>query len=55
MHQIFLDAGLAAPQVDVYALIGGSRASVEDLTAYETETLRSLLPVLVKAGIATEQ
>src|SRR5262249_54482405 len=55
MHRIFLDAGLAAPQMDLYALVGGSRAFIEALTAYEAETVRSLLPVLIKGGIATEQ
>jgi SAM-dependent methyltransferase len=55
MHQIFLDAGLAAPQLDLCGLVGGSRAFIEELTAYEVETVRSLLPVLIRSGTATEQ
>jgi SAM-dependent methyltransferase len=55
LHRIFLDAGLAAPRMDLYALIGGSPDVIEELAAYEAETVRTLLPLLIKAGIATEQ
>lgn len=55
MHQIFLDAGLAAPRMDLCSLIGGSPAFIEELTAYEADTVRTLLPLLLKGGIATEQ
>src|SRR5205823_758670 len=55
LHQIFLAAGLAAPEMAVFARIGGSRPFVEELAAGAARTVRSLLPVLVKAGIATEQ
>ena len=55
MQQIFLEAGLAAPRIDMYALIGGSPAVIEELTAYEAETVRTLLPLLLTGGIATAE
>jgi ubiquinone/menaquinone biosynthesis C-methylase UbiE len=55
MHQIFLDAGLEAPVLQVYAQIGGSRPFIEAFTAYAGDTVRTLLPLLVKGGIATEE
>lgn len=54
LHQVFVEAGFEAPQVAVDALAGGSRAAIEEFTAYGAATVRTLLPVLVKAGIATE-
>jgi hypothetical protein len=35
--------------------MGGSRAFVEWYTLHSAETVRALLPLLVKSGIATEQ
>jgi precorrin-6B methylase 2 len=55
LHQTFLGAGLEAPQMTVYARVGGSRAFIEELAAGATENVRSLLPVMLDAGIATEQ
>jgi ubiquinone/menaquinone biosynthesis C-methylase UbiE len=55
LHQIFLEAGLEAPQMTIYARMGGSRAFVEEFAAGATENIRSLLPMLIKGGIATEQ
>ena len=54
MHQHFVDAGLEAPVMQVYALIGGGRPFTEASSAYASETVRTLLPLLVKGGIATE-
>ncbi len=55
LHQAFRDAGLDAPQIAVNALMGGSHTFVEDFTAWAVESTRSLLPLLIKGGIATEE
>jgi SAM-dependent methyltransferase len=55
LHHIFLDAGLDAPELQVYALMGGSRPFIEEYTGYVVDTIRTLLPLLVKGGIATEE
>ena len=55
LHRIFLDAGLDAPALPVYALMGGSRPFIEEYTGYVVDTVRTLLPLLVKGGIATEE
>jgi SAM-dependent methyltransferase len=55
LHRIFLDAGLDAPELQVYALMGGSRPFIEEYTGYVVDTVRTLLPLLVKGGIATEE
>lgn len=55
LHRVFVDAGLEAPQIEVNAPMGGSRTFVEDVTAGMAERIRSLQPLLVKGGIATEE
>jgi len=55
LHRAFLDAGFAAPEMRVDALIGGGRPFVEEVTAYFADTVRSTLPMLVRHGIATEE
>jgi SAM-dependent methyltransferase len=55
LHQVFLDAGLEAPQIAVDALVGGSRTFIEEYTALASDTVRTVLPLLIKGGIATEQ
>jgi SAM-dependent methyltransferase len=55
MHEIFLASGLPAPLIRVDALMGGSHAFVEAFTSYGAETVRTLLPLLIKGGIATAQ
>jgi hypothetical protein len=55
LHQTYLDAGLSAPEMMLYGRVGGSRAFIEGFTAGAAETVRSLLPVLIKAGITSEQ
>ena len=47
LHRTFLDAGLDAPVMQVYALMGGGRPFVEAFAAYASETVRTLLPLLV--------
>jgi SAM-dependent methyltransferase len=55
LHQVFLDAGLEAPQMLVDALTGGSQPLVEEVTGYLADTVRSMLPLLLKSAIATEE
>jgi hypothetical protein len=55
LQQIFLDSGLAAPRTEVYASLGGGRDYIEEIAARQADTVRSLLPVMVARGIATEQ
>jgi SAM-dependent methyltransferase len=53
LYQVFLDAGLPAPQLHCGAFVGaGPDWGWYDVTA---ETIRSLLPVLIKYGIATAE
>jgi SAM-dependent methyltransferase len=55
LHQTFVAAGFEPPQMRVDGFAGGSRTFVEAFTVLGAETIRSLVPVLVKSGIATEQ
>jgi SAM-dependent methyltransferase len=55
LHQVFVDAGFEAPQMIVDAMVGGSPQFIAEWTAFATDTVRSLLPLLVKGGIATEE
>lgn len=55
LHRVFLDAGLDAPRLLHDALMGGSREFVEAYTGYAVHTLRNLLPLTVKYGVATEE
>ena len=54
LHRIFLNAGLAAPQLVVDGGGGCTAAFLEEFTTYATETLRSLLPLVIRGGLATE-
>lgn len=54
LHRVLVDAGFRAPTMIVDALIGGGAAFVEEFTGFATDTVRSLIPALVKGGIATE-
>ena len=55
LHRVFVDAGFAAPQMIVDAMLGGSPQFIEEWTAFGADSIRSLLPLLVKGGIATEE
>jgi ubiquinone/menaquinone biosynthesis C-methylase UbiE len=55
MHRVLLDAGFEAPQMLLDMKIGGSSAFIEEMTAYLADTVRSLLPLLIKGGIATAE
>ncbi len=54
LHRILLDAGLSTPQILVDTPAGCSRGFLEEFTTYATETLRSVLPRVFRAGLATE-
>jgi SAM-dependent methyltransferase len=54
LPRIFVDAGLEAPQLLVSASVGSERADVERWATHQAESVRSLLPLLVERGIATE-
>ena len=54
LHRVFLDAGLPAPEMLVDASVGGSPAFLAQQTVWVQETIRSLLPLLVKGGFASE-
>jgi hypothetical protein len=54
LHQTFVAAGFEPPRMRVDGVAGGSRAFVEAFTVLAAETIRSLLPLLVTSGIATE-
>lgn len=55
LHQLFLDAGLEAPTMSLDALLGGSADYLQQLASYAVETVRSLLPLIVQGGFATEE
>lgn len=55
MHWVLLDAGFETPQMLLDMMIGGSSAFIEEMTAYLADTVRSLLPLLIKGGIATAE
>jgi 2-polyprenyl-3-methyl-5-hydroxy-6-metoxy-1,4-benzoquinol methylase len=54
LHRIFLDAGLPAPEMLVDASMGGGPAFLAQQTVWAQETIRSLLPLLVRGGFASE-
>jgi ubiquinone/menaquinone biosynthesis C-methylase UbiE len=55
LHQTFLAAGLETPQLRSEAPIGGGREWVERFTAaYGATALRSLMPQILRYGIASE-
>jgi hypothetical protein len=53
LYSFFLDAGLPAPQMSGEAVVGAG----PNWSGYEviTQSIRSLLPFILKFGIATEQ
>jgi ubiquinone/menaquinone biosynthesis C-methylase UbiE len=51
LHAVFKGAGLPAPQMRVDGLIGGSESIVPALMA---DVIRSILPLIVQFGLATE-
>jgi SAM-dependent methyltransferase len=56
LYQVFLAAGLETPQLRSEVLIGGGRDWLERFAAaYGANILRSLLPVMLRYGIATEE
>jgi SAM-dependent methyltransferase len=54
LHQTFLSAGLPEPQLLSTALSGGQDEWVARFAEYGANTLRSLLPLILEYGIATE-
>lgn len=55
LYQTFLDAGLPAPQLRTDALIGGGHAWMEQFAPYATNILRSMMPLMLEYGVATEE
>jgi len=56
LYPTFVDAGLPAPTLQTHvALMGFQDPFVEPLTQFLVQGLRSVTPVLVKHGLATEQ
>lgn len=54
LHRVFVDAGFAPPRMIVDAMAGGGPAFVDEWSAFAVDTIRVLLPLLVKGGIASE-
>lgn len=55
LHQIFIDAGLDAPSMHGEIVLGGSEAFLQGyLMSFLAECVRSLLPIILREGIATE-
>jgi ubiquinone/menaquinone biosynthesis C-methylase UbiE len=56
LYQVFLAAGLETPQLRNERLMGGGRDWLERFTAaFGANMLRSLLPTIVRYGVATEE
>jgi hypothetical protein len=56
LYQVFLAAGLETPQLRNERLMGGGRDWLERFTAaFGANMLRSLLPAIVRYGVATEE
>lgn len=55
LYQTFLDAGLPEPQLRTDALIGGGHAWMERFAPYVANILRSLMPLMLEYGVATEE
>jgi SAM-dependent methyltransferase len=56
LYQVFLAAGLETPQLRSERLMGGGRDWLERLTAaYGANILRTLLPAMLRYGVATEE
>jgi SAM-dependent methyltransferase len=54
LHRVFVAAGLEAPHLTYDAWMAGRRDQVEAYAWWAANTLRSLLPLIVTHGIATE-
>lgn len=55
LHRVLQEAGFEDPQITVDALAGGTRAFLEEYTTYATDTVRALLPLLIKGGFVTPE
>lgn len=56
LYPTFIAAGLPAPTQQVNGgIIGSQDANVEGLTAFLVQSLRSILPAIIKHGIATAE
>jgi len=56
LYPTFVDAGLPAPSLQTHvAIMGFQDPFVEPLTSFLVQGLRSVTPVIVKRGVATEQ
>lgn len=55
LHQVFCDAGLEAPSMHADTALGGSEEFLRRIAEYAADTARSLLPLILRAGIATEE
>jgi hypothetical protein len=55
LAQVLLNAGLTAPRLRSEALIGGGSDWMELFAPYVANTLRSLIPMILEYGIATEE
>ncbi|MHB8645217.1 MAG: class I SAM-dependent methyltransferase [Thermomicrobiales bacterium] len=55
LHQVFVAAGLDAPHLFYEAMMGGGREHVEAWAWWGANTLRSLMPLIVKYGVATAE
>jgi ubiquinone/menaquinone biosynthesis C-methylase UbiE len=55
LHEVFVAAGLPAPQMNSHALIGGDRDWLERfVSAYGSPVIKSLMPQILASGVATE-
>ena len=55
LHEVFVAAGLPAPQMNRNALIGGDRDWLERfVSVYGSPMIRSMLPQILASGVATE-
>lgn len=55
LHEVFVAAGLGAPQMHRNALIGGDRDWLERfVSVYGSPMIRSMLPQILASGVATE-
>lgn len=54
LHHIFVDAGLEAPSMQAHALVSGRDVLMQRVCDWITATTQSLLSVILREGIATE-
>jgi ubiquinone/menaquinone biosynthesis C-methylase UbiE len=55
LYQVFLDAGLPGPQLRTDTLIGGGQEWLERFAPYVANILRSMMPLILEYGIASEE